>query len=1599
MSTESTKDDVPERRAKLSPAKQALLEKRLRGKSAGGAKSPAIPRRTERSSAPLSFAQQRLWFLDQLQPGSPFYNVPKAVRLKGALDVEALHGALEALVARQESLRTTFATIGASPVQVIAPTLVLPLPVTDLSALPKSEHDEEAVRLAAEEALRPFDLARGPLVRTTLVRLGQEDHVLLLTMHHIISDGWSVGVLFRELGTLYEAFSQNKLSPLRELPIQYADYAVWQREWMQGEVLDEQLRYWRERLGGELPVLELPTDRPRPAVQSFRGTFRHVALPKELSARLKEFSQREGATLFMTLLAAFQTLLARYTGQDDIIVGSPIANRTRIETEELIGFFVNTLVMRGDLSGDPTFRQLLERVKEVALGAYAHQDLPFEMVVEELQPERGLSHNPLFQVMFALQNARGGALEIPGLTVSSVPAKRVTSKFDLALFMWEEEGALNTTIEYSTDLFDEATIERMLGHFRVLLEGIVADPEQPLSKLPLLAEAERRQLLVEWNDTSTEYPRDQTVQQLFEAQAAETPEAVAVVFEGEGLTYAELNGQANQVAHHLRRRGTGPDVLVGIMMERSVKMVVALLGILKAGGAYAPLDPAYPQERLAFMLRDTDAPVLLTEERLAENLPAHRAQVIRLDADWERIAGESTENPPSAATAESLAYVIYTSGSTGRPKGVAVTHRSIVRLVKNTNYIEFSPREVFLQFAPVSFDASTLELWGPLLNGARLVVFPTGTPSLEELSQVLREQRVSTLWLTAGLFHQMVDDHLHGLKGVRQLLSGGDVLSVPHVERVLRELPQCQLINGYGPTENTTFTCCYPVPAGVPLGGSVPIGRPIANTRVYILDSHLQPVPIGVAGELYIGGDGLARGYLGRPELTAERFIPDPFSQEPFSQEPGARLYRTGDRVRYLADGTIEFLGRFDHQVKVRGYRIELEEIEAVLSEHGLVEQAVVLAREDVVGDKRLVAYVTQTREPQAVEEHGANIEMQAAQVSQWQTLYEDLYSQRDAVGSNDGDDGDDNRDATFDITGWNSSYTGEPIPAEEMREWLHHTVERILSVKPRRVLEIGCGTGLLLFQVAPHCDAYDGTDFSQAVIEKLRPRVEARGLKHVSLSRGEATDFTDVARGGYDAVVINSVVQYFPSVDYLVEVLEGAVGAVAPGGAIFVGDVRNYELLEAFHASVELHRAAATLPVEQLRQRVREQVVEENELVIAPSFFTALKERMPRISRVEVLPKRGFADNELTRFRYDVLLHVGDDEAAAEEDVADAAWRQWEREELSVARVRELLEETRPELLGVARVPNERVLAATRIMETAADGESVETAGDVREALERARRLSGAGVNPEQLWGVGEELPYTVEVSWADGRGDGRFDVLWRRRATDGKAGDGNATDEAASSDAARGEKAVGARVRWPGAERRADAGRAWSFYANQPLARSLFRTLVPQLREYLQGKLPEYMMPQAFVLLDEMPLTPNGKVDRRALPAPDRARPELEAAYVAPRSAVEEVTAGIWSEVLDVEQVGVLDNFFELGGHSLKATQVISRLREALQVELPLRSLFQEPTVAGLTQIILDDPGGRAKVEKIAELMVSLAKLSEDEIDAMLDEETSLLQGGRTK
>jgi aspartate racemase len=894
-----------------------------------------------------------MWLLDRLAPESPTYNIVNALRLCGPLDVGALHESLEEIVRRHEVLRTTFAAVDGTPVQTIAPSLELGLPLEDLTALPRAARGAEARRIVREEARRPFDLAQGPLFRAKLLGLGQEEHVLLVGMHHIVSDGWSLGIFWRELGALYEAFSEGKPSPLPDPPIQYADYAVWQRRRLTGEVLDEQLGYWRRRLA-DVPTLELPTDRPRPAVQTHRGARQKLELSEWLTERLKDLSRQEGVTLFMVLLAAFQVLLSRYSGQDDVAIGTPIANRNRAETEGLIGFFVNTLVMRTDLSGEPSFRALLGRVREVALGAYANQDLPFERLVEELQPTRDPSQSPLFQVAFALQNVPTAPRQLAGLTTARMDVDNQTATFDLTLFMWEKPEGLRGTLEYNTDLFDAASIARMLGNFHTLLEGVVADPEQRISELELLTEAERDQLLVGWNGAQTLYPKHRCIHELFEEQAERSPDAVAVLFEERRLSYRSLNERANQLARHLRRLGVGPEVRVGLCVERSPEMVVAMLGILKAGGAYVPLDPSYPSERLAFMLEDAQASVLVSQRHLLDSLPRTSARVVCVDADRKVIAQEDVQNPDNKSSAESLAYVIYTSGSTGKPKGVCVPHRAVIRLVSNTDYARLTSADVVGQASNAAFDAATWEIWGALLGGARLVVLPQDTVlSPRALAVAIEQRRISALFLTTALFNQMARENPAAFRPLRHLLFGGEAVKTKWVREVLDAGPPDRLLHVYGPTETTTFATWHLVEDVEDDATTIPIGRPIANTEAYVLDARSQLVPAGVPGELYIGGPGVARGYLNRRHLTDERFVP-----HPFSEQPDARLYRTGDRVRRLANGDIEFLGRLDGQVKLRGFRIEPGEIESVLNSHAAVRESVVLLREDTPEQKRLAAYL-----------------------------------------------------------------------------------------------------------------------------------------------------------------------------------------------------------------------------------------------------------------------------------------------------------------------------------------------------------------------------------------------------------------------------------------------------------------------------------------------------------------------------------------------------------------------------------------------------------------------------------------------------------------
>ncbi len=939
--------------AALSPQKRALLELKLKQQG------------NDYNSFPLSFSQQRLWFIDQLEPGNPIYNIPSAFRLEGELDIAALEQAVNEVMKRHEVLRTSFMNLNGEPIQIIAPRLQLKLPIIDLSDLSPEEAEQRVLVLARQEAQRPFDLSRAPLMRAALIKLNATEHVALLTMHHIIADGWSMGIFIRELAILYQAVSQGKPSPLAPLQLQYADFARWQKGYLQGETLERQLNYWKEKLGIDPPVLELPTDFPRPASMSFEGASLPVELPRQLVTELTRLSRQENVTMFMTLLAGFLTLLHRYTGQDEISVGSPIANRTRKETEELIGFFVNTLVLHTDLAGDPSFRELLARVKETTLGAYAHQDVPFEKLVEVLQPQRNLSHSPLFQVMLVLQNTPSQPIQLPNLTLRPLPFDRGVTQFDLSLNVGEVDGTIKGMVEFNTRLFLPETIQRMMEHFTILLQSAVEHPELSISRLSMLSALEREHILMNWNKTDTDYDRDQCLHQLFEQQVRRTPKAIAVEYQSDQISYEELNSRANRVAHYLRGLGVKPDQLVGLCMDRSLDMIVGLLGILKAGAAYVPLDPSYPAERLAYILADSGVSVVLSLKRLSAAIPSQDRIIIFLDQEWPNLAQESAENPENHTLPENLAYMIYTSGSTGQPKGVMLHHRSAVNLwsgLRQTIYSRHEDRPYRISLnAPLLFDASVQQLV-MLLSGYTLCIIPQDIRlDGEAMLAYLRDKQIEVLDCVPSQLKLLISAGMLDGDGWSPsiLLPGGE--AIDHgTWQTLRRSARTATYNMYGPTECAVDSTICVVKEGPERPA---IGRPINNATHYVLDRHMVPVPIGVPGELYIGGDGLARGYHQRPQLTAERFVPDPFSNR-----PGSRLYRTGDLVRYLPDGQIEFLGRVDHQVKLRGFRIELGEIEAALKQFEGIKEAVVMVREDQPGNKLLAAYlVASASNPPAV--------------------------------------------------------------------------------------------------------------------------------------------------------------------------------------------------------------------------------------------------------------------------------------------------------------------------------------------------------------------------------------------------------------------------------------------------------------------------------------------------------------------------------------------------------------------------------------------------------------------------------------------------------
>jgi amino acid adenylation domain-containing protein len=1478
---------------------------------------------------PLSFAQQRIWFLEELNPGLPTYNMSVSVDVHGRLSIPALKAAFRRLMGRHESLRTSFRVREGQPVQIVwaEEEVQIPFLLVDLRELgaecesdPRdtaSAQKVETQRLTAREFAEPFHLADAPLLRVQLLWLGTNAYKMLLTMHHIVSDGWSMSVLVRDLGRLYEAELSGSLAVLPDLPIQYADYAVWQRQRIAAGLLDEQLEYWKKKLAG-LPALELPTDHARSASSSQRGARTRVEIGPELTARINSTSREESLTVHMLLLAAWATLLGRYSRQNDLAIGTPVANRVDGQTDHLIGFFVNMLMLRSHLSGHLTVRELLRQIKSTALEAYDHQELPFDRLVEELQPKRHGSETPLAQAAFVLQNIHVPELSAGGLQLRAETRHTTTAKFHLLLDLFEEDGKMAGTLEYATDLFESATAERLARLYKRVLEQIVDSPSRRLDEIHLLTQEEEEHLLAAWPFVPVA-GEGVGLHEAFREQALLKPDAIALSWEEQHLSYAELNRRASRLAHYLHKLGVTAGTLTGICLDRTPEFVIAILAVLKAGSAYVPLDPAYPVERLKFMIEDAGMSAIILQESIAEKLEAG-PHMVCLERDQMLIERESeAEFPATGTDPNELAYVIYTSGSTGRPKGVMVTHHNAWRLLKTTEPLfEFGADDVWSLFHSFAFDFSVWEMWGALLHGGRLALASYWTArSFDDFHQLLEAEQVTVLNQTPSAFRQLMQVSLAEVRpagALRYVIFGGEALDMaslhPWFMRCGEDWPA--LINMYGITETTVHVSFRRIRAADCAGGKSLIGPPIPDLQMYLLDDCMQIVPAGMPGEPYVSGDGLARGYLNRPELTAEKFLPDPFSGK-----PGARTYRSGDLARRTVDGDVEYLGRVDEQVKIRGFRIELGEIEAVLRQHAKVREGAVVAFQDAQLGTRLAAYVA----PRGLAEDETIHEIRQWGVERWQTVFDTVYNKSNTPG-----------DSSFNVAGWNSSYTQQPIAAEEMREWVERTVERILSLRPRRVLEIGCGTGLLLSRILPHCERYHGRDVSGTAIRQLTKSGILEKYPQLTLTQAAADDFSGLEGDKFDTVIMNSTVQYFPDAAYFEKVLEGVLPHVDEGGNFFLGDLRNLDWLEAFHFSLELYKSGPDHDKAELQRRAVHSARNEAELAISPKFFHAFQVKHPGTRSVQSLLKRAVFANEMTCFRYDVVLHVG----RAEMPKLDYEVIDWEQEDLTVESLQRALQSCDRDALLITGIRNSRVCE---------EMETLRALGAAETSLAGDRKK---GVDPERLCALGESLGFTP-MPLLPPEPPERYQVLYWKRRQDAEL--------------------------WTMPEQKPlSIKEEPSRYTNAPVSPP--DDLIPELREYLQEKLPDYMVPSQFILLWSLPLTVNGKVDRRALPHPGEISAELAEGHVEAQTATEKQLVTIWEDVLRLTGVGTNHNFFtDLGGHSLLATQVIARIRSACQVELPLQAIFEHPRIAALAHEV-ERVRARPNVKRVAPPLVRAAR-----------------------
>ena len=1494
---------------------------------------------------PLSATQSGILFHCLADPESGIYVEQFSWEIQGAIDSAAFTQAWQRIIDRHPALRTSFVWEEIDePLQVVHRRAALPLTHDDWSGLPPDEQQARLDAFLRDDRRRGFELGAPPLLRLRLIILAPDCYQFTLSCHHLVIDGWSLAIVLKEFLTLYEALRAGRQITLpRRRP--YRDYIAW----LQRQDLAAAEVYWRQTLAGFTAPTPLIAGRTTGEVAFEELT---CTIAASTMGVLQALVQQHQLTMNTLVQGIWALLLSRYSGEHDIVFGATVAGRSPelAGVQDMVGLFINTLPVRVRVEPGHDLLAWLQQILDHQIEARQYEYTPLVQIQGWSAVPRGTA---LFESLVVYENYPvDDSLVTQNGSLMFRHARAIERGNDPLIATFSLDSTLRIRLIYNRGRIDTATAERLLGHLRTLLEQIADNPRRSLGELSILTPEERRQIVKTWNASERPFPNASAFAQLFEAQVARTPNATAVCAGAAYLSYVTLNRRSNRLARVLREHGVRPNTVVALLAERGPDLLTAILAVFKAGGAYLPLDPNHPAQRYSQILDQSRCPLVLAASALEDALtPAlaglpdgERPTVLAIEPllDDGRRGADDDRNLEPRATPRDLAYVIFTSGSTGLPKGAMVEQQGMINhLYAKITDLALSDTDCVAETASQCFDISVWQFLAALLVGGQVRIYPdeVAFDPWQLLAHVEQDgvtilETVPSL-LRAMLEHVVETSERPKLVALRWLLATGEALPPDLCRQWLRSYPAIPLLNAYGPTECSDDVTHYPL-AQAPSAEElhVPIGRPVANMRLYVLDTRMEPVPVGVAGEIYVGGIGVGRGYLNDPARTAERFIPNPFTdfglpildfglgatddpiQNPKSKiQNGARLYKTGDLVRQRPDGALIFLGRIDDQVKLRGFRIELGEIETVLRQHPAVHEAVVVDREDRPGDVSLVAYVVPNADYQPPDDQAGEHAWQAEQVARWQTIYDDAYSQNAS-----------SQDPTFNTSSWNSSYTSLPLLEAEMREYVNRTVERVLALRPQRVLEIGCGMGLLLFRIAPHTVQYCGTDISPVALSHVeRHLASAPGpLPPVKLLQQEADDFSGIVSGSLDTVVLNSVVQLFPSMDYVVRVLEGAVRMVRPGGAVFIGDVRSLPLLETFHTSVQVYRADSELPKAELRWRVRRGVARDKDLIIDPAFFFALKQHIPAISHVQIQLKRGRYHNEFTRFRYDVTLHV----EAADSDGVEQTALDWREHALTVDELRRLLEEDAPEALYIRRVPNARLRADLLAQAWLADGLGSETVGELL-ATPGEQAAEGA-IDPEELWVLCDRLPYSAAITFSNSGADGLYDVVFWRR---GEAGSASVPPILAEQPTQR---------------------KPWRQYANNPLQSLFAEEVVPQLRDFLKTKLPEYMMPVAFVPLAALPLTLNGKLDRRALPAPDEIRSERPETFVAPRDKLEQQLVEIWENLLNIRPIGIADNFFDIGGHSIVAVRLMSQIYQRYGERLPLATLLHEATIEHLAGLL---------------------------------------------